>query len=504
MAFVRYVGTSDWPRPGAGSATVDTNAGRERPTLRMVGFAALREVVSMATVVGDGVDAPLLVLGVLLVAPAVLGLASLVAVEVRRWWRVRRGEWIDLQSVVRGSAPGLYTAPMPGRLHLTPEGVWWVAEGSDRPVAIRGTVVDEWSGGEPAEEDEASLADLCPGAPHVPPELPGPLWQGSIDRPVTFQVVLDEGGFAEVSVRAESVLHVIDALGEPDVLPAPAPPPIVGRAPFVRLTPILTGVLLVLASFGAAAFEAAASGGWSAYWDGGLWAFAWFGVIPLAWGASILPQRASIVRANRRTLVDATSHADDGDEGRPAPLTQADDALIDLRDDPSGAEQQHLTYRTIRDLLARRCVAEGWVDQEAWDPQDWGGARRVVGARRMNRSRAALDSPTRIPARYLLARDAFGEDQLILFPPSGDVPPIGVIDMARPCLGPIPREAAVELAGLIDPVSAKPVRGGWIVPILNGQPLRPAWTWAVLDDTELAELVTGVVEEHHDVEGFAH
>ncbi|MGB8020600.1 MAG: hypothetical protein WCF04_05185, partial [Candidatus Nanopelagicales bacterium] len=107
------------------------------------------------------------VAGALLIAPAVLGFLALCAFELRRLWLIRQGRSVDLQSVVRGTGAGLFAAPMPGRLHLTPDGVWWVAEGDDRPVPVRGVVVNAAVGAE-VSEDLPSLSEVCPGAPHVP------------------------------------------------------------------------------------------------------------------------------------------------------------------------------------------------------------------------------------------------------------------------------------------------------------------------------------------------
>jgi hypothetical protein len=440
------------------------------------------------------VHAPRLRLGGgLLLAPAVLSFLALSVFELRRFLTLRRGGWVNLQSVVRGTGAGFYSAPMPGRLHLTPDGVWWVAEGSDSPVAVRGQIMDVPGDGEVFDE-MMSLSGMSLAARQPPQKVPGPLWWGTLDRPATLRVLLEAGGFADVTVRGESMCHVWDAINEPDMHPTPAPPAIVARAPFVRFTLIIVGLCLSLAGFGVAALEAASScGQWTDdVSPGGLWFLGLMGLIPLVMGVLLIPRRAALVQAHRETLNHTAPAGNDASdsEQEPAGFPQPGDTFVDLRDaaQPDGPAW---TYLTIRAILTDRCTQEEWAADEPEDPRNWRSARRMFGARRMNHARAAVNNQARIPARYLLVRNWAGQDQLIVFPPYGDTVPTGVIDMMRPVLGAIPLEGPIALAGPQDPRNRQPIVDSWVVPTLDSAPLWPGWTLNLPDDQALAELVTG-------------
>ncbi len=462
----------------------------------MLDVMAVRDVVAgQGLSLGDCADiVAVRVVGVLLLAPAVLGFVALVGFEVRRWWRFRQGRPVALQGVVRGKGAGFHSAPMPGRLHLTPGGVWWVAEGTDGPVPVRGLPVSVASQnlgrgvslmGQLLEQD-----DVAAGVPAMPQPLPKPLWQGAIDNPSTVVVQLDAGGYVEVSVRGESMGKVLEVLSEPHGRSAGDAPPIGDREPLLRFTPVIVGATVVLAGLGVAMLLEAGSCPDSV---DGLWVFAGPGLMLMVWGLSILPKRGALVRANRQTLIDGV---------RPVPAlavatagrTAAGDQPTAVGPDPGeqvqpSLDEPSLTYRAIRDALARWSAAEGWADVKPIDPRDERRARRAVGSRSVSHARAAVAAPTRTRGRYLLARDAAGDDQLILFPPYGDVAPIGIIDMMRPCLGAIPLEAAVDLAGPVDPVTRQPMAGEWVVPVFDSAPLWPGWPLEAPDPAEVDEPV---------------
>lgn len=437
--------------------------------------------------------APVQVAGWLLLAPAVLGFVAFLGFELRRWWRVRHGRAVQFQCVVRGSGAGLYYAPMPGRLHLTPDGVWWVAEGSDRPVPLRGVPVLVSADGDVVEE-LPSLALVCPDGAHTPAAVPRPLWSGTIDGPTTVLVVLDAGGYAEVTVRGESVGQVLDAMVEPEVHPTPAPPVVVGRAPMVRFTMMIVGACLTPAGLGAAALWQAHDCG--SFVGEGMWGLALLGVSLLVIGGWMLREREAAVRASRPTLnlrapTDVEAGGIDSDPGDVTDAA-ADPLQVALPDEAV------LTYRTIRGLLARRSEQEEWAAVKARDPRNERRARRVVGARSLNHARAAVSDPVRTQARYLLVRNWAGQDELIVFPPHGDVAPIGVIDMLRTCLGPIPLEGTVWLAGPVDPATRQPKAQSWVVPILDSTPLWPGWPLEQLDSDDINALVAGANQQDGD------
>ncbi|MGB7963357.1 MAG: hypothetical protein WCF12_10430, partial [Propionicimonas sp.] len=120
------------------------------------------------------------------------------------------------------------------------------------------------------------------------------------------------------------------------------------------------------------------------------------------------------------------------------------------------------------------------------------------GARFLSRAREVAERPYGTGARYLLARDWADADVLILFPTSGDVPPLGVVELQLAAATAIPASGSAWLAGTMD-AQGRPTDGALIVPKLNSRPVWPAYHFEVLDHEDLRELVTGLDEDLVDL-----
>lgn len=202
-----------------------------------------------------------------------------------------------------------------------------------------------------------------------------------------------------------------------------------------------------------------------------------------------------------------------------------------------------LPHDSIREFLAwRRANEKGGADDDPADPHDWRRARRarlsvpaffaavgiviggpfiawrlapftdplstcdivwvcllagyllltllsaVRGAQFLGRARTVAEQPGGTGARYLLARH-WEHDVLILFPSSGDVPPLGVVELELAAAGATPPSGSVWLAGTMNE-TGRPAVGALIVPKLSSGPVWPADTFEVLDEEDLRELVT--------------
>lgn len=252
--------------------------------------------------------------------------------------------------------------------------------------------------------------------------------------------------------------------------------------------------------------------------------------------------------AGAATHADASAGSASTDAHASAVATFSEEA------DPSIHDLLHqatlpLTYEPIRTFLEQRRADERWgADEDPVDPHDWRRALRdrlqlpaffagvglilglplvawslapftdplstwdivcmsllagylllpliaaTRGALFLRRARNAAERPYGTGARYLLARDWADCDVLILFPTSGDVPPLGVVELQLAAATAIPASGSAWLAGTMD-AQGRPADGALIVPKLSSKPVWPAERFEVLDDEDLRELVTGLDEE---------
>lgn len=438
---------------------------------------------------------------------------------------VRWGGFTQFPAVVRGTALGLYSEPMPGTLHLRGDGVWWVAEGTEEPVNLSGYP-------DPSPVTGASV--------------PRELTFGVMLSPTTLRVLLDAGGWVELTVRRRSVERVRRALNRRTAAAgAPAAGPRrAARDPIgPRAVPLLGSALLL----GRVVVDPPRSVSLL--------------MLTLAW---FLIDRGSRMGKRLDELVLRNRYSRRANDVTPAPNG------FTIASAPAGVPGTGplavpRTFEPIRATLAARCAE--WASRDSVDPHSWLQALRhrllwrallwlvmgvmigVVGAgigsvvddllfvvfgthyllelggtlgldrilrwalvasvavmliadlcavRFLVRARRLAGQSPAHRARYLLARDGADTDHLILFPLFGDVSPIGVIELELATAGAIPPGGIVELAGQTDPATGRPAVGALIVPMLDSGPLWPAENFNVMGDDELLELVTGEDPEDLD------